>query len=65
MRSLVDEKDHTVPAHNALNTDTVKVNENETEQQSADRRMNEIANKAAGKGLERQRQDEAGQEFTK
>ena len=65
MRSLVDEKDHTVPAHNALNTDTVKVNETESEQQSADRRMNEIANKAAGKGLERQRQDEAGQEFTK
>ena len=65
MRSLVDEKDHTVPAHNALNTDTVKVNENETEAEAADRRMNEVANKAAGKGMERQRQDEAGKIFSK
>jgi hypothetical protein len=52
METLIDDKDHARPSHEALNTD-----EHETEAESADRRMNEIANKAAGKGLQRQRQD--------
>ena len=56
MESIIDNKDHVRPAHNALNTD---VGKDETEEQSADRRMNEVANKAAGRGLERQRQDES------
>ena len=58
MESIVNDKNFVRPAHDALNTD-----KNETEEQSADRRMNEIANKAAGKGLERQRQDESGKDI--
>jgi hypothetical protein len=52
METSVDEKDHARPSHEALNTDV-----HETEEQTADRRMNEIANKAAGKGLARERRD--------
>jgi hypothetical protein len=60
------DKDHVATAHNALNTDTVKPEpENETDQQATDRRMNEIANKAAGKGLERERTYESGEIFSK
>ncbi len=58
MESIIDNKDHVRPAHNALNTDTVKDAET-TPEEEADRRMNEVANKAAGRGLERQRQDES------
>ena len=58
------EKDHVSPAHNALDTDAVKP-ASETEAEAADRRMNELANKAAGKGLERERQSESNQIFDK
>jgi hypothetical protein len=61
MKSFVDDKDHSRPAHNALNTDTINGVEGETEEH----RVNEIANKAAGKAMERQRQDESGQIFSK
>ncbi len=64
MKAIVDDKDHTRPAHNSLNTDTPK-GEQPTEAEAADHRMNEIANKAAGKGLNRQRQDESGEIFSK
>ena len=59
MESIL-EKDHNRPAHNSLNTDATKTDESATE------KMNEVANKAAGKGLERQRQDESDRNiFTK
>lgn len=59
MESIL-EKDHNRPAHNSLNTDATKTDK------SASERMNEVANKAAGKGLERQRQDESDHNlFTK
>lgn len=55
MESFVDDKNHARPSH-----ESVDPNKNdETEEQSADRRMNEIANKAAGKGLARERVDGA------
>jgi hypothetical protein len=57
MDSLIDEKNHARPSHEALNTDTIKPDQ-ETEAQAADRRMNEIANKAAGRGIQRQAQDD-------
>ncbi len=59
MESIL-EKDHNRPAHNSLNTDSTKTDE------TANEKMNEVANKAAGKGLERQRQDESDNNiFTK
>jgi hypothetical protein len=59
MESIL-EKDHNRPAHDALNTDATKTDE------SASEKMNEVANKAAGRGLERQRQDESDKNiFTK
>ena len=54
------QKDHNRPAHNAMNTDTTKADE-----ATAEEHINAIANKAAGKGLERQRQDESDSLFTK
>jgi hypothetical protein len=57
MESIVNDKSFVRPAHEALNTDNVKKTE-ETEAESADRRMNEIANKAAGKGLQREHDDD-------
>jgi hypothetical protein len=64
MNPIADAKDHTFPAHNALNTDTVK-KEQETETESADRRMNEIANKAAAQGTNREKNYESGEIFSK
>jgi hypothetical protein len=58
MESIVNDKNYVRPSHDALNTD-----KHETEAESADRRMNEIANKAAGRGMERQRQDESGKDI--
>ena len=65
MESIL-EKDHNRPAHNSLNTDATKNDDSLSNSEAADKRMNEIANKAAGKGLERQRQDESDKNiFTK
>jgi hypothetical protein len=50
MESIID-KDHVSPE--ALDPD-----KHETEEQSTDRRMNEIANKAAAKGMDRQQQED-------
>jgi hypothetical protein len=48
MESIVNDKNYVRPSHDALNTD-----KHETE----------IANKAAGRGMERQRQDESGKDI--
>jgi len=60
METFVDEKSHARPSHDALNTDKeVSVtNTPESEAEKADQRMNEIANKAASKGMNRQHQDD-------
>jgi hypothetical protein len=64
MNPLTDATDHVSPAHNALDPDTIQKN-HETETESADRRMNDIANKAAVKGVNRQQKYESGEIFSK